>query len=120
MPVGAEKAYPFSQREYLEKLTEAKFGLCLPGYGLKCHREVECMAMGCVPIVSPEVDMTNYAQPPILNEHYFVAKTPEEARRLSTQTDEETWSKMSAACRSWWSENCSCDGMWRLTQKLVA
>jgi hypothetical protein len=120
MPVGGDKAYPFSQREYLEKLTEAKFGLCLPGYGWKCHREVECMAMGCVPIVSPDVDMANYAQPPVKDVHYFVAATPEDARRLATTTDEETWAKMSAAGRDWWKENCSCDGMWALTQKLLA
>jgi len=120
MPVGGDKAYPFSQREYLEKLTEAKFGLCLPGYGWKCHREVECMAMGCVPIVSPEVDMANYAQPPVKDLHYFVAATPEEARRIATTTDAETWAKMSAAGLSWWAENCSCEGMWALTQKLLA
>jgi hypothetical protein len=120
MPVGGEKAYPFSQKEYLEKLGEAKFGLCLPGYGWKCHREVECMAMGCVPIVSPDVDMTNYAEPPVKGEHYFVAETPEEARRLAVETDEATWNKMSAACRAWWKENSSCDGMWRLTQKLTS
>lgn len=119
MPVGGDKAYPFSQREYLEKLTDAKFGLCLPGYGWKCHREVECMAMGCVPIVSPDVDIKGYAQPPVKGEHYFVAETPEEARRLATQTDEATWAKMSAAGREWWKENCSCDGMWALTQKLL-
>ena len=120
MPVGGDKPYPFSQREYLEKLTKAKFGLCLPGYGWKCHREVECMAMGCVPIVSPDVDMKNYAQPPVKDEHYFVADTPEEARRLATETDEATWSRMSAAAHTWWKDNSSCDGMWALTQKLLA
>ena len=119
MPVGGEKAYPFSQKEYLEKLGKAKFGLCLPGYGWKCHREVECMAMGCVPIVSPDVDMVNYANPPVKGEHYFVADTPEEARRLATETDEVTWTKMSAAAHTWWKENSSCDGMWGLTQKLI-
>jgi hypothetical protein len=77
------------------------------------------MAMGCVPIVSPDVDMANYANPPVKGEHYFVAETPEEARRIATTTDEETWTKMSAACRGWWKENCSCDGMWALTQKLL-
>ena len=120
MPVGGEKAYPFSQREYLEKLGQAKFGLCLPGYGWKCHREVECMAMGCVPIVTSQVDMTNYANPPVKGEHYFVAESPEEARRLATETDEATWVKMSTACRAWWKENSSCDGMWQLTQKLLS
>jgi hypothetical protein len=120
MPVGSEKAYPFSQKEYLEKLKKAKFGLCLPGYGLKCHREVECMAMGCVPIVTGDVDMKNYANPPVKGEHYFVADTPDEARRLSVETDEETWIKMSTACLIWWKENSSCDGLWALTQKLLS
>lgn len=120
MPVGSEKAYPFSQKEYLEKLRKAKFGLCLPGYGLKCHREVECMAMGCVPIVTGDVDMKNYANPPVKGEHYFVVDTPDEARRLSVETDEETWTKMSVACYAWWKENSSCDGMWALTQKLLS
>jgi hypothetical protein len=120
MPVGSDKAYPFSQKEYLEKLKKAKFGLCLPGYGLKCHREVECMAMGCVPIVMSDVDMKYYANPPVINEHYFIADTPEEARRLSIETNEETWGKMSAACYIWWKENSSCDGMWKLTQKLLS
>ena len=78
------------------------------------------MAMGCVPIVNPDVDMTNYANPPVKDVHYFVAVTPEEARKLATTTDEETWTKMSTAGRAWWKENCSCDGMWALTQKLLA
>lgn len=119
MPVGGEKAYPFSQLEYLEKLGKARFGLCLPGYGWKCHREVECMAMGCVPIVSPEVDMTNYANPPQKGVHYFVASTPEEAKALATDTEETTWKQMSAAAHTWWKENASCDGMWHLTEKLL-
>lgn len=120
MPVGSDKAYPFSQREYLEKLKKAKFGLCLPGYGLKCHREVECMAMGCVPIVMSDVDMKHYANPPVKGEHYIIADTPEDARRLSIETNEETWGKMSTACYVWWKENSSCDGLWNLTQKLLS
>jgi hypothetical protein len=119
MPVGAEKTYPFTQEEYLIKLSESRFGLCLPGYGWKCHREVECMAMGCVPIVSSEVDMKNYANPPVANLHYFVAETPEQAQKLSLETSEEKWSEMSAACKKWWNENVSCDGMWNLTKSLL-
>lgn len=120
MPIGAAKAYPFSQEEYLMKLTEAQFGLCLPGYGWKCHREVECMAMGCVPIVTPDVDMKNYANPPVEGTHYFVAETPGHAVSLTTELTEEKWTAMSAACRMWWKENSSVDGMWNLTQRLVA
>lgn len=120
MPVGAAKPYPFSQEEYLMKLTEAQFGLCLPGYGWKCHREVECMAMGCVPIVTPDVDMKNYAVPPVEGTHYLVAETPGHAVALTTELTEEKWATMSAACREWWRENSSVDGMWNLTQRLIA
>jgi len=118
MPDGLAK-YPYTQREYLEKLGQAKFGLCLPGFGLKCHREVECMAMGCVPIVSPGVDISGYANPPVEGVHYFKAETPEDAQRLSEETDEATWIKMSEACKAWWLANSSCDGMWALTQSLL-
>ena len=119
MPIGAEKAYPFTQEEYLVKLSHARFGLCLPGYGWKCHREVECMAMGCVPIVSPGVDMKHYANPPQEGIHYFVAETPEVAQKLSVETSKETWDTMSKACRAWWKENVSCDGMWNVTKSLL-
>jgi hypothetical protein len=119
MPMGSE-TYPFTQKEYLEKLLDARFGLCLAGYGKKCHREVECMAMGCVPICAPEVDMTNYAESPVEGVHYFRAETPEDARRLSLETTAEKHAEMSAACIDWWKRNASCEGMWELTKKLTA
>ena len=51
------KVHKFSQEEYLEELHNSKYGLCLRGYGSKCHREVELMALGTVPIVEKNVDM---------------------------------------------------------------
>jgi hypothetical protein len=110
--------YPYTQREYLERLANARFGLCLAGYGYKCHREIECMAMGCVPVVAPEVDMTNYADPPVEGLHYFRVETPEEAKAM-LQTTAERWMVMSAACRDWWQRNASTEGMWELTQRLI-
>ena len=116
-PISAIEKYPYTHRQYLERLANAKFGLCLAGYGYKCHREIECMAMGCVPVVAPEVDMTNYADPPVEGLHYFRAKTPEEAKAAAAITAER-WTVMSAACRDWWQRNASVDGMWELTQRL--
>lgn len=113
-------AYPFTHEEYLVNLSKAKFGLCLAGYGLKCHREVECMAMGCVPIVAPEVDMANYAEPPQPGVHYFRVSGPEEAKALVASVTPLRWAAMSAACRDWWDRNASVEGAWRLTQRLVA
>lgn len=110
--------YLYTHEEYLERLTFAKYGLCLAGYGTKCHREIECMAMGCVPVVAPEVDMSSYADPPVEGLHYFRVKTPEEAK-LVIQVTAERWTVMSAACRDWWARNASVEGMWSLTSRLV-
>lgn len=117
---GAAAKYPFTQREYLERLATARFGLCLAGYGSKCHREVECMAMGCVPVVASEVDMTSYAEPPVEGVHYLRVTSPEEIEAAIAAVTPERWVQMSAAGRDWWARNASADGMWRLTQRLVS
>jgi hypothetical protein len=116
---GADEKYPFTQKQYLEKLAESKFGLCLAGYGYKCHREIECMAMGTVPICAPDVDMSSYAVPPVEGVHYLRCSGPVEARAAAESMGAEKWKEMSAACRAWWAENCSCEGSFKLTKKLV-
>ena len=119
MVKGANESYPFTQREYLEKLSIARFGLCLAGYGFKCHREVECMAMGCVPLCAPEVDMDSYAVPPQEGVHYIRVKTPEEALTVANIMSEESWTKMSEACTQWWSSYASAKGSFELTRRLI-
>jgi hypothetical protein len=111
--------YPYSHTEYLELLSKARFGLCLAGYGFKCHREVECMAMGCVPLASPEVDMTHYAEPPVEGLHYLRVVDPLSAKAAVEKITPERWMVMSVACRDWWKRNCSVEGMWKLTQRLA-
>jgi hypothetical protein len=118
MVKGAEP-YPFTQREYLMKLREARFGLCLAGYGYKCHREVECMAMGCVPVCAPEVDMESYAVPPVEGVHYIRVQSPEDAVEKVAAVSEEKWKEMSAAGQAWWRENCSVSGSFALTKHLI-
>ena len=108
-----------SEQEYLDKLSEAKYGLCLAGYGKKCHREVECMALGTVPVCAPEVDMTNYANPPVEGTHYLRVENPMDAKEKISQISEEQWLEKSKACKMWYKENCSVEGMWQLTKKLI-
>ncbi len=114
-----EQPYPFTQEEYLMRLSEARFGLCLAGYGYKCHREIECMAMGCVPVVAPEVDMTSYAVPLQEGIHYLRVANPERAVAAIAEVTPERWAQMSAACRVWWRANASAEGSWELTRRLV-
>lgn len=115
--VQGSAPYPYTHSEYLERLGAAKYGLCLAGYGLKCHREIECMAMGCVPVCAPEVDIT-YAEPPVEGLHYLRAADPAAAKAAIENITPDRWMVMSVACRDWWKRNCSVDGAWELTQRL--
>jgi hypothetical protein len=116
MPVDSTGApYPYTQTQYLDLLCSARFGLCLPGFGKKCNREIEYFACGTVPIVTEGVDMTNYLVPPIAGVHYLSAKTPEDVRRIVATTTEEKWTAMSVAGRTWWRNYASAEGMFRLT-----
>jgi hypothetical protein len=111
--------YLLAQDVYFETLGQSRFGLCLPGYGFKCHREIECMAMGCVPLVSEEVDMDSYANPPEAGKEYFRVSSPEHAALLAAELSQEKWEEMSAACHAWWVKNASCEGLFELTKKLI-
>lgn len=119
MVTNASEAYPFTQKEYLENLGNARYGLCLAGYGKKCHREIECMAMGCVPLVADDCDMEFYANPPVEGVHYIRVNKPEDIDRIILTQTQEEWERISIACQKWWKENCSCEGSFLLTKKLI-
>lgn len=121
MPDGAEKSYKLSPTEYLKALSTAKFGLCLRGFGAKCNREVECMAMGTVPVVAPDVDIEHYASPPVEGIHYIRLKSfdPEEAKTTIASISQEKWEYMSRATHQWWVENASAEGLWTVTQQAI-
>jgi hypothetical protein len=120
-PVDAMAAYKYSQEEYIEKLSDAKFGLCLAGYGPKCNREIECLAVGTVPVVAPDVDMANYAVPPREGLEYIRLNSfdPEEAKVRIAAVTEEEWSAMSKAAHAWWRANASAEGLWDLTKTCI-
>lgn len=118
MPVGGK--YVYTQEEYLAKLHQSRFGLCLPGYGPKCQRDIECLALGTVPIITPGVDIEGYAVPLQEGVHYLRASNPEEARRLATDMSNDTWAAMSAACRKYYADYLAPEAAWRLTERLIA
>lgn len=116
---GVDAKYKYTQEEYIERLAQSKFGLCLGGFGPKCNREIECFALGTVPVVSPDVDMNGYVNPPVENVHYIQLKgyDPDEAKDIISKITETRWNEMSAACIAWWKENASAEGMWNLTKR---
>jgi hypothetical protein len=120
MPIDSTGGpYKYSQTEYLELIGKSRYGLCLPGFGPKCNRDIEYFATGTVPIVVPGVDMTNYAVPPVENVHYFSVKTPEEITKIINDTSPEKWATMSIDGRLWWQQYASAEGLFNLTAKLV-
>lgn len=120
-PMNSAIRHRYSQEEYLQKLSEAKFGLCLAGFGPKCNREIECMALGTVPVVAPDVDMDNYAVKPKEGIHYIrlASFDPEEAKRRIEAISEEVWENMSKSATEWWRSCASAAGLWSLTETLV-
>jgi hypothetical protein len=78
------------------------------------------MAMGCVPVVAPEVDMENYADPPVEGVHYIRVDSPGAVTARLKEIGPEEWQKMSTACKAWWAKNCSVKGLWELTERLCA
>lgn len=120
-PIRSVEKYKYTQQEYLDQLANSKFGLCLAGYGYKCNREMECMALGTVPVCAPDVDMEAYANPPQVGVHFIRLKSfdPEEARQVVENIPKEHWEVMSAAAHQWWLENSSAEGLWTLTESLT-
>ena len=95
----------FTQEEYLEQLANAKYGLCLRGYGSKCHREVELMALGTVPIITESVCVDSYMDPPQENIHYIRCNNPDNLKTLLSYITVEEWLKMSNNCYNWYQKN---------------
>lgn len=97
--------HKFTHEEYLMKLRNSRYGLCLRGYGSKCHREVELMAFGTVPIVTPEVTVESYMEPLVENKHYITVKDEEEFVEKLKVITEADWNLMSNACYEWYQRN---------------
>ena len=113
------KEHMFDQEEYLEKLRHSKYGLCLRGFGRKCHREVECMALGTVPIITNDVCIKSYINPPSEGVHYIRAIDTEDVKRKLKGISKARWEKMSEACVKWYMENVHSEGSWLTTIKYI-
>jgi glycosyltransferase involved in cell wall biosynthesis len=114
-----KEPYALNPREYLEALQNAKYGLCIRGYGPKCNREIELLAMGTVPIVTNGVEISDYAEPLIDGTHVICVSDHEDAMAKICKISEEKWLEMSEAGFQWWKRNCSVEGSWETTRKLM-
>lgn len=108
----AGSKHKFSQEEYLDKIRHSKYGLCLRGFGSKCHREVELIAFGTVPLVTPEVSINSYSDPLVENTHYILINDPSEVNEKIKDIDQTEWNRMSSACLIWYYNNVHSDNCW--------
>lgn len=104
--------HKFTAKEYLEKLSNSRYGLALRGYGSKCHREVELMALGTVPIITPGVTITSYLDPPKENIHYLKVESPLELKEKIERIDERKWEEMSRKGSEWYGKNVESKTGW--------
>jgi hypothetical protein len=120
MPIrmGDSFKWPFTQSEYLEKVSDSKFGLCMPGYGPKCNREIELMGLGVVPLIIDNV-CTTYFDPLIEGQHFLRATAPSDIPRLVNECPKDRWGFMSHNCRQWYERNCSRLGSYRTTERII-
>jgi hypothetical protein len=116
MPLTVKEPYALNPEEYLTALQGSKYGLCLRGYGPKCNREIELLAMGTVPLVTDGVDYTNYADPLIEGLHVIYVKDAEDAKQKMAEIPDSQWETMSKAGHLWWKKNASVDGSWSKTK----
>ena len=117
MPIGAKEPYMLGPEEYLVAIQNAKYGLCLRGYGPKCNREIELLAMGTVPLLTPGVDMNGYIEPLVDGVNVICVSSPEDAIRKTAAITEDKWTAMSKEAKAWWQRNASAEGSWQRTSE---
>lgn len=110
--------YKLSNIDYLKKIKRSKFGLCLPGYGPKCQREIELMGLGVVPIVTPNVN-TEYYDSLRKDVHYLYAEDPTQVSDVISSCSRNKWLQMSRNCVDWYFRNCSREGSFEATRYII-
>ena len=112
--------FKYSHKEYLYQLQKSKYGLCLRGFGKKCNREMELMAMGTVPIITPDVSIDYYNDKLIENKHYIRINNSSEYKNKINSISKEQWTEMSNNCKEWYMKNIhSKNGFNQLIKQLL-
>lgn len=110
--------HKYNYNEYLDIVAESRFGLSLEGYGNKCQREIEYMALGVVPVFT-WASFNNYWNPLIEGVHYLYAENPTEAKSKIDSCTKNKWQEMSEQCVLWYNKNCSIEGSFNTTIEIL-
>jgi len=74
--------------------------------------------MGVVPIITPLVDLTYYNKL-IENKHYITVTNPNEIENKIKSISKDIWEEMSKNCTEWYEDNCSVNGSFNTTIKIL-
>jgi hypothetical protein len=109
--------YKYTHQNYLHLLSFSKYGLCIRGFGTKCNREIEYLALGVVPLITSEISIEYYNKL-IENIHYIKINSYEDILKLDNITEEQ-WNIMSTNCIEWYNDNCSILGSYETTINII-
>ena len=104
-------------KEYITILGSSRFCLCLPGFGPKCHRDIEAISVGTVPIFTPGC-CTNYFNKLIEGVHYVRANSLDDLDNIKRIGDSE-WLRLSTNCLNWFNNNISPMGAYNTLSKAI-
>lgn len=112
---GEIPKYAWNQDEYLSNISSSRFGLCIRGNGPACYREIEYLATGTVPILTPGCIMHYHARLE-KNLHYFEADVPNDLVKILHSVKREQWERCSEAGKAWYWINASLRGSFDATR----
>lgn len=115
--VGLYEDYKYTQEQYLRAMRKSKFALLLPGYGPKCNRDIEAIAMGCIPLVTKGVD-TTYADSWSESMNYLYVDSADDYNRAVNMSDDEL-NDIRLRNYKWYADNASPAGSFTTTMDIV-
>ena len=75
------------------------------------------MALGTVPIITNEIPIKSFANPPSEGIHYIRAYNPEDLKRKLINIHEKRWTTISKAAQEWYMKNIHSSNSWNTTLK---
>ena len=77
------------------------------------------MALGTDPIITDDVCIDSYINPPKEGVHFIRAHDTEDMKRKLVGISPDRWEKMSNACVEWYKENVHSENSWKTTIEYI-
>ena len=95
-----------SYDNYLQNISQSKFGICVKGSQPKSRRLMEYLAVGTVPIIiKNQVNTTSFENPLQENIHFLSVDSIEDVNHIIQTITKETWNELSENGKTWYFKN---------------